>query len=317
MKHVSAWIFFCGLWLSGPAQALENRANFDVSLGYREDRLSWNIAYDLSGASTPNILSELTWTSLHSAQIKLGADYTHRSGIHLQGSAAYGRIDNGDNQDSDYFGDNRTLEFSRSNNKTDGDNVRDASVAVGYRIAAFEGNRRSNTYTTLLLGYSRHEQHLRITGGNQTVETPGLTPPLGPFGGLNSTYQTQWKGPWVGLHLLSEERNGFASFLNLDHHQADYYAEADWNLRTDFQHPVSYTHSADGAGDGIAIGFIAGRRDDRPNTWVMTFTWEYQRWTTDPGLDRTFFSDGTTADTRLNDVTWTSSSVSLGLQRRF
>lgn len=311
MKHVSAWIFFCGLWLSGPAQALENRANFDVSLGYREDRLSWNIANDLSGASTPNILSELKWTSLRSAQLKLGADYTHSSGMHVQGSAAYGRIDKGDNQDSDYLGDNRTLEFSRSDNKTDGDNVRDASVAVGYRIAAFKDRVRSNTYTTLLLGYSRHEQHLRITDGNQTV------PATGPFTGLNSTYETRWKGPWVGLHLLSEERNGFASFLNLEHHKADYSADADWNLRADFQHPVSYTHSADGAGDGIAIGFIAGRRDDKPENWVMTFTWEYQRWTTDPGLDRTFFSDGTTADTRLNDVTWTSSSVSLGLQRRF
>ena len=45
----------------------------------------------------------------------------------------------------------------------------------------------------------------------------------------------------------------------------------------------------------------------------MKLILDYKDWTTDPGIDRTFFADGTTGETRLNEVNWESYSIMLGL----
>ena len=99
--------------------------------GYRSDDLDFNIAGDING-NNPNIISELTWEDLESYQVKFQGSLVWPGIIALKGSANYGWIFNGKNQDSDYGGDNRTFEYSRSNNNTDDNNVWDASLAVGY-----------------------------------------------------------------------------------------------------------------------------------------------------------------------------------------
>ncbi len=45
--------------------------------------------------------------------------------------AAYSWIFDGENQNSDYAGDDRMLEFSRSNNNSDEGNMLDASFGIG------------------------------------------------------------------------------------------------------------------------------------------------------------------------------------------
>jgi hypothetical protein len=47
------------------------------------------------------------------------------------------------------------------------------------------------------LGYTVNSLDIRIKNGVQVVNT--LSSFLGPFDGLNSTYKTKWKGPWVGV----------------------------------------------------------------------------------------------------------------------
>jgi len=181
-----------------------NRAevDFTLSAGYRVDDLDWNIAGDING-NNPNVLSELTWDDVESYQLKAQGSAVWPNIIALRGYANYGWIFDGDNQDSDYLGDNRTFEFSRSNNSTDDDDVLDASLAIGYPIRF--GRAVIGTMTPLL-GYSYHEQNLNITDGNQTI------PNLGPFPGLDSSYETEWKGPWIGfdLRFKSKEIKTFA-----------------------------------------------------------------------------------------------------------
>ncbi len=104
---------------------------FTLSTGYRSDDLDWNIAGDING-NNPNVLSELTWDDVESYQVKLQGSVVWPNIIAFRGYANYGWIFDGDNQDSDYLGDNRTFEFSRSNNSTDDDYVWDASLAIGY-----------------------------------------------------------------------------------------------------------------------------------------------------------------------------------------
>ncbi len=75
----------------------------------------------------------------------------------------YGWIHHGDNQDSDYDGDNRTIELSRSNNKTEGDNVSDWSAGLGYQFNLADADYLFGHKVMLafLAGYSKHKQNLK------------------------------------------------------------------------------------------------------------------------------------------------------------
>ena len=278
------------------------QSKFILSAGYRVGDLDWNIAGDTTGEN-PNILSELTWSDLEIYQVKLSNVTMIPKRVYFRGSLAYGWITGGENQDADFNGDNRTLEWSRSNNKTKDDNVLDASLGIGYPFTFGQGKFRISP----LIGYSYHKQNLRITDGCQTI------PPTGSFQGLDSTYDAEWSGPWVGLDLMFKLNEKHNLFAEIEYHWADYYAEANWNLRSDYAHPKSFEHDADGDGIIILMGWtylFHGR-------WALDVTVDYQSWSTDHGIDRVFFASGTTAETRLNEVNWESYAAMIGLAYHF
>lgn len=284
------------------------QTEFLLSTGYRVDDLDWNIAGDINGYN-PNIISELTWDDLESFQLKISNKTTFQQLLMLRGSLAYSWIFNGENQDSDYLGDNRTLEFSRSNNNSDEGNMLDASFGIGWQFTF----GRSDFVMAPVIGYSYHEQNLTITDGYQTI------PQSGPFPGLDSTYETEWKGPWIGLDFIfrTDEKSKITpeieTFISIEYHWADYYAEADWNLRTDFTHPKSFEHEADSQGIvfSTVIKFLLDYH------WVLNVNFDYQKWSTDPGIIRFFNADGTTPKQRLNEVNWTSYAIMAGIEYHF
>jgi len=306
------------------AEVLPN-LDFQLGAGYRQDQFDWNIAGTPRGTS-PNILSELQWEDLEIYQVRakgkavVGLDNFPSFDACVKGFLGYGWIVDGDNQDSDFLGDNRTLEFSRSNNKTEDDNVLDAALAIGPRF----GFREGMFIVTPLVGYSYHEQNLRITDGVQTLADqplvdsvlgPGelILPPLGPFPGLDSTYEAEWHGPWVGVDLEIRPSGRLTLTGSAEYHWADYEAKADWNLRSDLAHPTSFKHSADG--DGIVLTAAAAL--SLGERWSMELSYDYADWETDPGRDQVFLSDGTVGETRLNEVNWESQAVMLGVTYRF
>lgn len=280
------------------------------SAGYRQDDLDWNIGGYLTADQYVNVLSELTWDDLESYQIKFQGSLVWPNFVAIRGVADYGWIFDGDNQDSDYAGNDRTLEFSRSNNSADDGDVWDVSLAMGH---PFRTGRKVIATITPLVGYSHHEQNLTIRDGYQTI------PHLGAFSGLDSSYDTQWYGPWLGIDLnfkatsIKTFVHRLETFFSYEYHWADYEAEADWNLRDDFKHPKSFTHDADGNGWIIRAGFNLALQQHI----ALNFNFDYQDWSTDSGTDKIFFADGTTAKTRLNEVNWTSYSLGLGLAVRF
>lgn len=284
------------------------QTEFLLSTGYRVDDLDWNIAGDING-NNPNILSELEWEGLESFQIKTTNKTIFNQLFLLKGSLAYGWILNGENQDSDYWGDNRTLEFSRSNNNSDEGNMLDASFGLGWQFTF----SRSDFVVAPVIGYSYHEQNLTMSDGFQTI------PASGSFPGLDSTYETEWKGPFIGLDFTfrTDEKSKITpeikTSISLEYHWADYYGEADWNLRTDFAHPKSFEHEADGHG----IVFSAVVKFLLNYHWGLNVSLDYQNWSTDPGTDRTFFSNGTIAETQLNEVNWTSYAIMAGIEYHF
>ena len=222
---------------------------------------------------------------------------------------AFGVIVDGKNQDSDYREDDRRMEYSRSNNQADTGSTRDISVGIGYAIPI------GSDFFSLapLIGYSYHRQELRMTDGYQTI------PATGSFPDLNSSYDATWKGPWVGVDLtlalkeISSSLDWVELCIGLEHHWAAYDATADWNLRTDFKHPKSFEHTADGRGDKLFFG-LKNRLGDMT---TLSIFYEQQQWTTQSGIDRVFLVNGQTIETRLNEVNWRSSVVRFEIAIRF
>ncbi len=280
------------------------KAEFLLGMGYRVDEYDWNIAGNTTLGNYVNVLSELTWKKIKIYQIKLRNRTSLKNVFHLRGSLGSGWIFAGENQDSDYLGNNRTLEYSRSNAHTGGSNVLDASVGVGYHFRL----RRDKLLLTPLIGYSYHRQNLSITDGNQTVASQ-YSSPAGPIAGLSSSYKTEWYGPWIGLDVRHKFSQRHGVYLEIEYHWADYYAKANWNLRTDLAHPKSFEHDADGNGIAISAGFNFSLNP----LWTLNLNYDYQKWSTDSGIDRVFFSDETEHESRLNEVNWESNALMIGL----
>lgn len=285
-----------------------------VELGYRVDSLDWNIAGDQSGHN-PNILSELSWTHLAIPQARLNLE-GGAGRVRLLGSASYGRIASGDNRDSDYILDNRQGEFSRSNNQAKGD-VRDVSVGLGYLFPMGDEDG-SNSYAVPMVGFSLHQQNLQMTDGYQTVDLLNTPPALGPFAGLDSSYDAQWQGGWLGVRFGEENlKRGLKVALDIAYHWVDYQAEADWNLRPDFAHPKSFEHKANGRGLAISLNGLSMLSKH----WGWTWALDYSLFRATNGTDTVHTvnqTDGSIQSfkTRLNEVNWESFSLNLGVALR-
>lgn len=297
----------CLLWIR-PAEPAEIRSDITLSSGYRVDDLSWNIAGNLYGTN-PNVLSELTWSDLETLQATVRGSALVNQWLYLRGSFGYGWTLSGGNIDSDFLGNNRTQEYSRSSNSADGGNVLDASMGIGYQFSLLTGRLRLSP----LLGYSYSSQDLTVKDGVQVIATPGLTPPAGPIQGLYSTYDASWQGPWLGIDLSFAVTERVTLFGGFEYHWASFDGEANLNLRSDLAHPKSFEHDADGKGYLITLGaqyVLTG-------AWSLTMTFNYQNWFTDPGFDRLYYAGGSVAETRLNEVNWDSYALMLGLVYRF
>lgn len=294
------------------ADTLEE-ATLELTTGYRRDQLDWNIAGNVFGTN-PNVLSELEWKDLDIYQLGLrgrieaGNHYDPRLKGVLKGSASVGYVEDGTNRDSDYDGDNRTLEYSRSDNSAEGGDVVDLSVAAGLKYIPWQGGFS----VTPLLGYAINGQDLRITDGYQTVASGG-TPAVGPISGLDSSYEALWYGPWVGVDLAYAAPSNLKLGAGFEYHWAEYEADANWNLRSDLAHPLSFRHEADGEGMVVNLG---AQWAFHPR-WLLSLGWTWQKWQTNPGTDLVYYSSGTLGQSRLNEVNWESSAFNLGLAFRF
>lgn len=300
-----------------------------LMLGYRQDSLDWNI----KGNTGPNILSQLTWRDLKTYQIRGDVISVNDQSFYFRGSASYGWIQSGENQDSDYAGNNRTLEFSRSVNDVDGSKLMDFKGGVGIQIPF--GDRNRHHVVPLIFGLSYNSQQLKMTDGRQVVSNlanaqiynPGIAslPPVGPISGLNSSYDATWLGVWLGLDIDFDLKDMGTVTFRLENHRSDFNAKANWNLRDDFDHPVSFEHEANGRGLVLELGW---QSPFKQQNWQWGVNLGWQRWTTEPGTDRTYvtyYYDNIgnlvvctpycIGAARLNEVNWSSSHLNITISR--
>lgn len=278
------------------------RSEYRLVQGYSDEELDWHI-----GTTTIDVLSELTWKDLRSPFVRLEASLMLQHGLYLRGHAQRGWIRSGSNQDSDYNGPGKTLEFSRSNNSSDRGGTWDMSLALGIRGPVLRLSRESYALG-VAAGVAYSVQNLVIRDGFQTL------PATGSFANLRSNYDAGWASPWVGLDFVG--RSAATSLTvtgSLQYHQLYYDGVGDWNLRTDFEHPDSFEHDARGSGLVARLGV----QRDLGERLFVAIGLEWRNFSVDDGDDITNFADGTKVKIDLNEVNWDSFSASLSFGLRF
>lgn len=315
-KLLNAIIILSGLLLAStgaqayydvqPLSAYE--LEFNTGVGNARGTLSWNIS---GGENGPNILSELTYRDVNFRQFTMSSTLKMKRGWlanhDLMVSFSTGTANEGTVQDSDYDGDNRTQEYSRSLSSAVDSKMQDINLGLARRI-------RLDSYQTLrpMLGYTHKTQNMLMTEGVQTINTDNPTA-IGPFRGtLKSTYDTQWDSLWLGLGWNLETRHHQLG-LSARYEWLNYAAVADWNLRSDFAHPKSFEQSATGNGFGLNLDY-AFKFNQTLSLWI---NWQQRSWNTDPGQDTVYFADGSRGTTQLNEVSWKESGIATGMILHF
>ena len=281
----SLLILFCGV-----SNASKVSNSIVYGFGDRETKVDWNIAGNLAGTN-PNIISELDWRKVKSNQFMLGSIWQDGD-YFLKVVGEYGRIYDGENQDSDYNQDNRRGEFSRSLNNAGKGYMLDTEINYGkdYIIS-------SKLKLSPMIGYSFHRQHLKIYDGTMIIGSANLT-------GLDSLYQANWSGPQLGLGLNYKINKSIFS-LNYSLQDIDFNGHTNWNLRSNLQHPVSMTQKGDGSGTKISASYERAVSNFSSLSLVGNF-YKYKASGT-----HTFHLTSGDASQKLNQVNWKSSELKL------
>ena len=287
-----------------PAYDLE----FNTGLGNSQGTLQWNIA---GGNDGPNVLSELTYRDVNFRQFTMASTLKVYRGWLADHEVfvgfSTGTANEGTVQDSDYDGDNRTQEYSRSYSSAVDSTMTDFSIGLARRIPV-------DRYQVIkpMAGYSHKSQNMLMTEGLQTINTDNPDA-IGPFRGtLNSTYDTSWDSFWVGIGWGFESQHHNLA-VSARYEWLDYSAVADWNLRSDFAHPKSFEQNAPGTGYGLSLDY-SFQVNRTVSLWL---SWQQKDWKTDPGQDTVYFANGSRGTTDLNEVSWKESGISTGMILRF
>lgn len=282
----------------------------NTQLEISDSELVWDIASSASATTPPNILSELSFRDIRSLGYVINLGYMNRFDNNiafvLEAEYADSRIQSGRAQDSDYASDNRTDEFSRSFSDIESDSINYFSLATGIKT------RWLNTkghYLSFLIGYKKHNVDITMTNG--VVQIPeadagSLIP------GLNSTYNSEFRSIFAGLsteHVFSWGTIGF----RYDLYYTDLKAEADWNLRTDFAHPVSFEQVGDGKGYAATLGYTYNHN----RNWDYSIDYVVTKYHIQDGYDQTYFSDTTSFIVKLNNSEYKQEAIRIGVSYNF
>lgn len=214
-----------------------------LGAGYRQDQFDWSIS---GSDGTPDVMSELSWKNLRMAEVSFGAKGELFCIGAYRINADYAWILSGSNRDSDYAGNNKTIEYSRSCNKASKGEAFDLKIGLGHTYKLF-----CDSFTiTPLAGYAQMEQHLTMYDGFQEIDL--IHGFHGHFEGLHSRYNTRWESPWVGVDFTFDPTECFSLFGSFEMHFPFYKAKGHWNLRTDFI--GDFVHKGNGRGYWYTLG---------------------------------------------------------------
>ena len=229
MKIILSYSLY--LFICFPNEAF-SQLNVAASYGFFTQNFSWSVAGNYAGQN-PNIYSELSWDKIKGEVFSINGEYRLHKKFLLNGSFQYGNIKSGNITDADYKSDNRTDRSYYAQFNSGSSNLFYTNLSVGYVLI-----NKKKLILDASLGYGYQAEPLNIRPGKE--DSSIITT------GLNSSYAITISGPHISTHVqynLTEKLSiGFLVRIQL----LNYDAKADWNLATNFQHPVSFRQLATG-----------------------------------------------------------------------
>lgn len=263
------------------------KLSFALSSGYQSEDFRWSIAGNTQGTD-PNIYSELKWKSLAGIVPGVEADWNFWKTFHLRSSYSRLFISSGKVTDMDYQGDNRT---SRSYYGAFDANK---GMSFSWRTTVEDDLWSTELFTlTGLLGYALHKQSLFLLSADQS----------GSAAGLHSTYDTKYEGLVAGLRgrvLIGRSFSLEGSFL---YDAVSFRGQADWNLISTFQHPLSFEDKANGFNleGGLRFSYyLKNSSGSGPGKWALFLSGNILHSQTGHGTDWLYMQNGQNVPTQFN-----------------
>jgi hypothetical protein len=261
-------------------KAQTSRWNFSLSSGYQSENFRWSIAGNIQGTS-PNIYSELRWKNLAGPLVEAAADWNFWRTVHIHSVFSRLFITSGSVTDMDYQGDNRT------NRSYYGAFDANKGMSFSWRTTLENQLLKSRVLTlTYCLGYALHKQSLFLLSSDQT----------GAAAGLRSTYDTRYQGVVIGMRgkVLLGARFSLEGSVFYD--WVSFRGQADWNLISTFQHPLSFEDRADGFNLEGDLKFVYALQ----KKWALFLSADILHSETGSGTDMLYLQNGQSTPTQYN-----------------
>jgi len=271
--------------------------SLNITQSVKNEDLVWNFA---GNNGSPNILSEIKYKDIKSDYTKIELTNKLRKNFQVNIAYGYSKQRAGNFQDSDYSQDNRKGEYSRS--------IGDSSDGYGKDISiSFGKNYIKKRYQlTPYLGYKEIRHNYTMTNGQMVIGTEDLD-------GLNSSYTDKYKGFIFGIRVQHPISKTIKWAIDAHKYYFDYYAKANWNLRTDLQHPISHEHFGDGDGYSVSLTFLY--KYSKKLTFYLRHC--YQKYNLSDGLHTKYYSNGNIKSVKLNEVSYKAQLTGLGIKYLF
>jgi len=266
--------------MNGLAQDIQQKLQLSLPMGRQVEAFNWSIAGNISGQS-PNVLSEVKWRNVSGQNYAAALQWNAWKKIIITGGYSRVSVSSGDVSDIDYTADNRT---QPNYNQKFSDNKGHTSAWFAGAGYAFINNNQVSLIPSV--GYGINRQSLYIV--DLTDQFPDL----------NSSYDAQWKGPFLKIRSSIKIWHALKLATDVTYHQVTYSALGDWNLISQFQHPVSYRHSAKGYGLNAATNLVY---NITANIGIHA-GYSYFNWETGNGTDQLYLSSGQVDKTQMNGV---------------
>lgn len=274
-----------------PVKAQSKQAvELSLGAGYQQENFRWSIAGNSNGQN-PNIYSELKWKKIGGPSIHAALQWNIWKALFID--AAYSRafLTTGTVSDKDYAGDNRTQNIYDETFSGREGFLQSFAAGVGYNIL-----QQKKWTLAPAIGYTILKQRLF------------LADPGGTYSNLHSSYQTNWKGPYIKINTSLQINNHLKLAAGLGFQQLNYTAKANWNLIDAFSHPLSFKDDAKGYGLDGNIRYIVAL-GKAVNVYAGLSGYHSQ---TSAGVDELYLATGEVRKTQFNEAVRTGFHVFAG-----
>ncbi|MBN2487167.1 MAG: hypothetical protein JXB34_14430 [Bacteroidales bacterium] len=283
-KFIFILIFVLSTGIFGAGHdTLAIKIKLSPALSVANCNFRWSVAGNLNGNS-PNVFSELIWTNLVPAGLEFPIEWNFHRRFYLKCNTQAAFFTTGTATDTDYEGDNRTDTVFHTHADANKGSLLAFSPSVGIRF------KLSKTLSIApSAGFGINNQNLFLLDNGKTPVTKNLA----------STYKAYWYGPFISLETGLTFSKILTLSVTVGYHQVNYRAKANWNLIENFQHPLSFRHTAKGFGLENSVSLCYSKSKLRPYLKIG-----HMYWSTGNGTDELYLATGEVKKTRLNDVTY-------------